>query len=60
MKGKSRTGRKEARKKAVKLANLKDFVKEVREYEREEQPVDQPKALQSKFNVFDRFKKKKN
>jgi len=36
VKGKSKTGRKEARKKAVKGAEMKEFVKEVREVERRE------------------------
>jgi U3 small nucleolar RNA-associated protein 7 len=63
MKGKSRTGRKEARKKAVKLANLKEFVKEVREYENLDQDSNETvdkeeKSKKVKYDIFDRFKKK--
>ncbi|RMZ94588.1 WD repeat-containing 46 [Brachionus plicatilis] len=61
MKGKSKTGKKEARKKAVKAANLKEFVKEVKEYERienEENKNKEKKEENTVYNVFDRFKKK--
>ena len=61
MKGKSKTGRKEARKKAVKVAGLKEFVKEVREFAQSEQELVQKasSSAERKFCVFDRFKKRK-
>jgi len=62
MKGKSKTGRKEARKKAVKGAEMKEFVKEVREVERREAAaaaVDgEEGGLKREYNVFERFQKK--
>lgn len=61
MKGKSKTGRKEARKKAVKSANLKEFVKEFKEVERQEDEGRTEESLVAKnkpYSVFDRFQKK--
>ncbi len=62
MKGKSKTGRKEARKKAVKAAGLKEFVKEVKEVEKREADRDKTDGIEKNgkesYNVFDRFKKK--
>jgi len=64
MKGKSKTGRKEARKKAVKGANLKEFIKEFKEIERQEENSmangkQQDIVTKNKpYSVFDRFQKK--
>lgn len=61
MKGKSKTGRKEARKKSVKNANMKEFVKEVKQIEQQEQKNEASNNTNNKvYNVFDRFKKKLN
>jgi len=60
MKGKSKTGRKEARKKAVKGAEMKEFVKEVKELERREAAAGdgQEEGMKREYNVFERFQKK--
>lgn len=57
MKGKSKTGRKEARKKAVKNAHMKEFLNEVKEVERQEPQTEEP-VVNKTYNVFDRFQKK--
>ncbi len=60
-KGKSKTGRIEARKKLVKGALIKDFVKEINEIKRKKTKTDskQIKETTKIYNVLDRFNKKK-
>ncbi len=60
-KGKSKTGRIEARKKLVKSAAIKDFVKEVKEIKRKEtkKNAKQNDNTTQIYNVLDRFNKKK-
>jgi hypothetical protein len=61
-KGKSKTGRIEARKKLVKGAVIKDFVKEIKVLKRKEEKknakIDEDKTTKI-YNVLDRFNKKK-
>jgi len=64
MKGKSKTGRKEARKKAVKSANLKEFIKDVKTTEQINEKKDSmadnsSSTVDKTYNVFERFQKKR-
>lgn len=69
MKGKSKTGRIEARKKSVKDAAIREYVKEVQELKRnnnknnnntDNDDVNQNKLLNTvNYNPLDRFNKKK-
>lgn len=58
MKGKSKTGRKEARKKAVKNANIQEFIKEVKIVEKQEEKTVVDTSVNKVYNVFGRFQKK--
>ena len=66
MKGKSKAGRIKARKNTVKVAAIREFVKEVNELkqnEKEEETTSNNKKTEEKeeYNVLNRFKiKKKN
>lgn len=60
MKGKSKAGRVEARKNAVKESVVREFVKEVNELQKkEEKSGDDKKEVEEDYNVLSRFKVKK-
>ena len=60
MKGKSKAGRVEARKNAVKESVVREFVKEVNELQKkEEKSGDEKKEVEEDYNVLSRFKVKK-